>query len=63
MDIFVIGGGVIGCGVVLDVVIWGLWVGLVECDDFVVGILLRFIKFVYGGVWYLEKVFWKLDYG
>lgn len=63
MDMLVIGGGATGCGVALDAVTRGLRVGLVERDDFAAGTSSRSTKLVHGGVRYLEKAFWKLDYG
>lgn len=63
LDILVIGGGATGSGVALDAVTRGLRVGLVERDDFAAGTSSRSTKLVHGGVRYLEKAFWKLDYG
>lgn len=53
---FVIGGGVMGVGCVVDVVMRGLSVMLVEGEDFGVGTSGRSTKLVYGGVRYFEKV-------
>lgn len=62
-DILVIGGGATGSGVALDAATRGLRVGLVERDDFAAGTSSRSTKLVHGGIRYLEKAFWKLDYG
>lgn len=53
-DLLVIGGGVIGCGIVLDVVLRGMSVVLVEKCDFVLGMSSKFIKLIYGGLCYLK---------
>lgn len=63
LDVLVIGGGATGSGVALDAVTRGLRVGLVERDDFAAGTSSRSTKLVHGGVRYLEKAFWQLDYG
>lgn len=52
-DVIVIGGGIIGVGIVLDVVICGLMVVLVEKYDLVFGISCWSLKLVYGGLCYL----------
>lgn len=62
-DILIIGGGATGCGVALDAATRGLRVGLVERDDFSSGTSSRSTKLVHGGVRYLEKAFFNLDYG
>ncbi|KAL8130608.1 hypothetical protein V2J09_019763 [Rumex salicifolius] len=63
LDVLVIGGGATGCGVALDAVTRGLRVGLVERDDFSSGTSSRSTKLVHGGVRYLEKAVFNLDYG
>ncbi|CAN0892136.1 Glycerol-3-phosphate dehydrogenase SDP6, mitochondrial, partial [Linum grandiflorum] len=63
LDILVVGGGATGCGVALDAVTRGLRVGLVERDDFASGTSSRSTKLLHGGVRYLEKAFFNLDYG
>ncbi|KAJ8551676.1 hypothetical protein K7X08_021691 [Anisodus acutangulus] len=63
LDILVIGGGATGCGVALDAVTRGLRVGLVERDDFSSGTSSRSTKLIHGGVRYLEKAVFNLDYG
>ncbi|KAL8257751.1 hypothetical protein R6Q59_029792 [Mikania micrantha] len=63
LDILVVGGGATGCGVALDAVTRGLRVGLVERDDFSAGTSSRSTKLIHGGVRYLEKAVFSLDYG
>ncbi|KAF5742556.1 putative glycerol-3-phosphate dehydrogenase [Tripterygium wilfordii] len=63
LDILVVGGGGTGCGVALDAATRGLRVGLVEREDFSSGTSSRSTKLVHGGVRYLEKAFFNLDYG
>jgi glycerol-3-phosphate dehydrogenase len=61
-DLLVIGGGATGAGIALDAVTRGLKVALVERDDFSSGTSSKSTKLVHGGVRYLEKAFWNLDY-
>ncbi|XP_024927585.3 glycerol-3-phosphate dehydrogenase SDP6, mitochondrial [Ziziphus jujuba] len=63
LDILVVGGGATGCGVALDAVTRGLRVGLVEREDFSSGTSSRSTKLIHGGVRYLEKAVFNLDYG
>ncbi|OAY38887.1 glycerol-3-phosphate dehydrogenase SDP6, mitochondrial [Manihot esculenta] len=63
LDVLVIGGGATGCGVALDAVTRGLRVGLVEREDFSSGTSSRSTKLIHGGVRYLEKAVFNLDYG
>ncbi|KAK6156343.1 hypothetical protein DH2020_010591 [Rehmannia glutinosa] len=63
LDVLVIGGGATGCGVALDAATRGLRVGLVERDDFSSGTSSRSTKLIHGGVRYLEKAVFNLDYG
>ncbi|KAJ8759189.1 hypothetical protein K2173_004196 [Erythroxylum novogranatense] len=63
LDILVVGGGATGCGVALDAVTRGLRVGLVEREDFSSGTSSRSTKLIHGGVRYLEKAVFSLDYG
>lgn len=62
-DLLVIGGGATGSGIALDAATRGLKVALVERDDFSSGTSSRSTKLVHGGVRYLEKAVWNLDYG
>ncbi|XP_061353083.1 glycerol-3-phosphate dehydrogenase SDP6, mitochondrial-like isoform X2 [Gastrolobium bilobum] len=63
LDILIIGGGATGSGVALDAVTRGLRIGLVEREDFSSGTSSRSTKLIHGGVRYLEKAVFKLDYG
>ena len=61
-DILIIGGGATGTGIALDAASRGLKVALVERDDFASGTSSKSTKLVHGGVRYLEKAVWQLDY-
>lgn len=61
-DLLVIGAGATGSGIALDAATRGLKVALVERDDFASGTSSKSTKLVHGGVRYLEKAFWELDY-
>ncbi|KHN97834.1 glycerol-3-phosphate dehydrogenase [Metarhizium album ARSEF 1941] len=61
-DMLIIGGGATGAGVALDAATRGLRVALVERDDFSSGTSSKSTKLVHGGVRYLEKAVWNLDY-
>lgn len=61
-DLLVIGGGATGTGIALDAITRGLKVALVERDDFASGTSSKSTKLVHGGVRYLEKAVWELDY-
>ncbi|KAM7209561.1 FAD dependent oxidoreductase domain containing protein [Naviculisporaceae sp. PSN 640] len=61
-DVLVIGAGATGAGVALDAATRGLRVAVVERDDFSCGTSSKSTKLVHGGVRYLEKAFWNLDY-
>lgn len=61
-DLLVIGGGATGTGIALDAATRGLKVALVERDDFSAGTSSKSTKLVHGGVRYLEKAVWNLDY-
>lgn len=61
-DLLVIGGGATGTGIALDAATRGLKVALVERDDFSSGTSSKSTKLVHGGVRYLEKAVWELDY-
>ncbi|XP_074296083.1 glycerol-3-phosphate dehydrogenase SDP6, mitochondrial-like [Silene latifolia] len=63
LDLLIVGGGATGCGVALDAVTRGLRVGLVEREDFSSGTSSRSTKLVHGGVRYLEKAVFNVDYG
>lgn len=61
-DLLIIGGGATGAGIALDAVTRGLKVAVVERDDFSSGTSSKSTKLVHGGVRYLEKAVWELDY-
>ncbi|EOO04280.1 putative glycerol-3-phosphate dehydrogenase protein [Phaeoacremonium minimum UCRPA7] len=61
-DMLVIGAGATGAGVALDAATRGLKVAVVERDDFSSGTSSKSTKLVHGGVRYLEKAVWNLDY-
>ncbi|KAI8825296.1 FAD dependent oxidoreductase-domain-containing protein [Fimicolochytrium jonesii] len=61
-DLLIVGGGATGTGCAVDAATRGLRVALVERDDFASGTSSRSTKLVHGGVRYLEKAFWELDY-
>lgn len=61
-DLLVIGGGATGAGAALDAATRGLKVAVVERDDFSSGTSSKSTKLVHGGVRYLEKAVWELDY-
>ena len=61
-DLLVIGGGATGSGIALDAATRGLKVAMVERDDFASGTSSKSTKLVHGGVRYLEKAVWNLDY-
>ncbi|KOS21916.1 Glycerol-3-phosphate dehydrogenase [Escovopsis weberi] len=61
-DLVVIGAGATGSGIALDAVTRGLKVALLDRDDFAAGTSSKSTKLVHGGVRYLEKAVWNLDY-
>ena len=61
-DLLIIGGGATGSGIALDAATRGLKVAVVERDDFSSGTSSKSTKLVHGGVRYLEKAVWELDY-
>ncbi|KAH9810888.1 glycerol-3-phosphate dehydrogenase [Melampsora americana] len=61
-DLLIIGGGATGAGVALDAASRGLKVALVERDDFSSGTSSKSTKLVHGGVRYLQKAVFGLDY-
>ncbi|CAL5218513.1 g200 [Coccomyxa viridis] len=62
-DILVIGGGATGTGCAVDAATRGLRTALVEREDFGSGTSSKSTKLVHGGVRYLEKAVFNLDYG
>ncbi|KAF7359183.1 Glycerol-3-phosphate dehydrogenase [Mycena sanguinolenta] len=61
-DLLVVGGGATGAGVAVDAASRGLKVALVERDDFSAGTSSKSTKLVHGGVRYLQKAVFELDY-
>ena len=57
-----LGPGLLGAGIALDAATRGLKVAVVERDDFASGTSSKSTKLVHGGVRYLEKAVWELDY-
>ncbi len=55
-DVLVIGGGITGAGVALDVASRGMTVALVERDDFASGTSGRSSRMIHGGLRYLEHL-------
>lgn len=62
-DLLIVGGGATGAGTALDAVSRGLKVACVERDDFSSGTSSKSTKLVHGGVRYLQKAIFELDYG
>ncbi|MBN9027486.1 MAG: FAD-dependent oxidoreductase, partial [Rhizobiales bacterium] len=60
LDIFIIGGGINGCGIARDAVGRGFSVGLAEMDDLASGTSSRSTKLVHGGLRYLEHYEFRL---
>ncbi|MGM0878316.1 MAG: glycerol-3-phosphate dehydrogenase/oxidase [Bacillota bacterium] len=54
-DVFVIGGGITGCGIALDAATRGMKAALVEMQDFAAGTSSRSTKLVHGGLRYLKQ--------
>ncbi|KAK9916103.1 hypothetical protein WJX75_008612 [Coccomyxa subellipsoidea] len=62
-DLLIIGGGATGTGCAVDAATRGLQTALVEREDFASGTSSKSTKLVHGGVRYLEKAVFNLDYG
>src|SRR4051812_34552141 len=54
-DVLIIGGGIVGCGALLDATSRGLRAALVERDDLAVGTSSRSSRLIHGGLRYLEQ--------
>jgi glycerol-3-phosphate dehydrogenase len=54
-DVLVVGGGIVGCGVLLDATSRGLRAALVEREDIAVGTSSRSSRLIHGGLRYLEQ--------
>ncbi|KAF9054868.1 FAD dependent oxidoreductase-domain-containing protein [Panaeolus papilionaceus] len=61
-DLLIVGGGATGAGCAVDAASRGLKVALVERDDFAAGTSSKSTKLVHGGVRYLQKAVFELDY-
>jgi glycerol-3-phosphate dehydrogenase len=59
-DIFVIGGGINGCGIARDATGRGFSVGLAEMNDLASGTSSRATKLIHGGLRYLEHYEFRL---
>ena len=59
-DVFVIGGGINGCGIARDAVGRGFTVGLAEMNDFASGTSSGATKLIHGGLRYLEYFEFRL---
>ncbi|MFD1198396.1 glycerol-3-phosphate dehydrogenase [Brucella gallinifaecis] len=59
-DIFVIGGGINGCGIARDAAGRGFRVGLAEMNDLASGTSSRATKLIHGGLRYLEHYEFRL---
>ncbi len=54
-DVLIVGGGIVGCGALLDAASRGLRAALIEQDDIAVGTSSRSSRLVHGGLRYLEQ--------
>lgn len=61
-DLLIVGGGATGAGVALDAASRGLKVACVEREDWSSGTSSKSTKLVHGGVRYLQKAIFELDY-
>src|SRR5690606_20936278 len=59
-DIFIIGGGINGCGIARDATGRGFSVGLAEMNDLASGTSSRATKLIHGGLRYLEHYEFRL---
>lgn len=56
VDLLVVGGGITGCGVLLDAALRGLRVALIEREDLASGTSSRSSKLLHGGLRYLKQM-------
>ena len=54
-DVLIVGGGIVGCGALLDAASRGLRAALIEQDDVAVGTSSRSSRLIHGGLRYLEQ--------
>src|SRR6266446_910418 len=55
-DVLIMGGGIVGCGALLDATSRGLRAALVEREDIAVGTSSRSSRLIHGGLRYLEQL-------
>src|SRR6267142_6756120 len=55
LDIFVVGGGIVGSGIARDAALRGLRVGLIDQHDFAFGASSRSSRLLHGGMRYLAQ--------
>ena len=55
-DVLIVGGGITGCGILLDASSRGLRAALIERDDIAVGTSSRSSRLIHGGLRYLEQM-------
>jgi glycerol-3-phosphate dehydrogenase len=55
-DLVIVGGGIVGCGALLDATTRGLRVALIEQDDIAAGTSSRSSRLIHGGLRYLEQL-------
>jgi glycerol-3-phosphate dehydrogenase len=56
VDLLVVGGGIVGCGILLDAVSRGLRAALIEQEDIAVGTSSRSSRLIHGGLRYLAQL-------
>jgi len=61
-DLLIIGGGATGAGTAVDAASRGMKVAMVERDDWSSGTSSKSTKLIHGGVRYLQKAIFELDY-
>jgi len=54
-DVVIVGGGIVGCGALLDAVSRGMRAALIEDDDIAAGTSSRSSRLIHGGLRYLEQ--------
>ncbi len=54
-DVVIVGGGIVGCGALLDAASRGMRAALIEQDDIAVGTSSRSSRLIHGGLRYLEQ--------
>lgn len=60
LDLLVVGGGIVGCGIARDAALRGMRVGLVEQQDLAWGTTSRPTRLIHGGLRYLETFDFEL---